>query len=355
MMTNKDQNQNRAKNVVKVLEGITPQTIPYDDLFSQNQPVILKGLVKGWPLVEAGQSSVKNPINTVMEQLEQHYSKRPLLVYKAPAENKARFGYNENCTGFNFSSNRSSITEVFDAIRSQLTQEEHDYFYINSLRFDEGFPELNQTNTLQFDHSEFKNNQPVSKIWLGTESVAAAHFDQPTNIACCVAGKRRFTLFPPEQINNLYPGPLSPTPGGQVVTLADLSKPDYTRFPRLKEAMDNAYIAYLEPGDALYYPSMWWHEVEAFDRFNVMVNYWWMEAEPYLGNPMDALMHAMKSVRDRPEKEKEAWKALFDYYIFGDSENVREHLPSESHGALADIDENQARRLGAMLRNNLNR
>jgi hypothetical protein len=347
--------KNNAKNKVKILEGITPQTIPYGELFSQDQPVILKGLVKNWPLVKAGQVSGQQSILRVMEQLEQHYSKRPMLVYKASAEIKARFGYNKSCTGFNFTSERSTIVEVFNSIRSQLSQDEHDYLYINSLRFDDGFPMLNQTNQLTFDHPEFKNNQPVAKIWLGTESVAAAHYDQPKNIACCVAGKRRFTLFPPEQIHNLYPGPLSPTPGGQVVTLADLSKPDFNRFPRLKDALENAYIADLEPGDGLYYPSMWWHEVEAFDRFNAMVNYWWIEAKPYLGNPMDALMHAMMSVRDRPAKEKESWKALFDYYIFGDSEKVCEHLPPESHGALATMDEDQTRRIRAMLRNNLNR
>jgi hypothetical protein len=342
-------------NKIKVLEGITPQTIPYDELFSGNQPVILKGLVKDWPLVKAGQGSPQQSVQQVMTQLERHYNKRPMLVYKAPSEIKARFGYNKTCTGFNFISERTTIPEVFNAIRSQLNQDEHDYLYINSLRFDEGFPELNQNNKLAFDHPEFINNHPVAKIWLGTESVAAAHYDQPKNIACCVLGKRRFTLFSPDQIKNLYPGPLSPTPGGQVVTLADLSNPDFTRFPRLKDALENAYVVDLEPGDALYYPSLWWHEVEAFDRFNAMVNYWWMEAEPYLGNPLDALMHAMMSIRDRPAKEKEAWKALFDYYIFGDSEEVRTHLPPESHGALAALDENQARRLGAMIRNNLNR
>jgi len=344
-----------VKNKVKILEGITPQSIPFDELFAQDQPVILKGLVKDWPLVKSAQQSVQQPINNVMEQLEQHDSKRPMVVYKAPAEIKARFGYNKSCTGFNFTSHRSTIPEVFDEIRRQLTQDEHDYLYINSLKFDEGFPELSQTHQLAFEHSEFDNNQPLAKIWLGTESVAAAHFDQPKNIACCVAGKRRFTLFPPDQIHNLYPGPLHPTPGGQVVTLADLSKPDLTRFPRLKKALENAYIADLEPGDALYYPSMWWHEVEAFDRFNVMVNYWWMAAEPYLGNPMDVLMHAMKTLRERPTKEKEAWRTLFDYYIFNDAEKVREHLPPECHGTLATMDEDQARRLGAMLRNNLNR
>jgi hypothetical protein len=340
-----------TKNKIKVLKGVTPQDIPYDELFSQNQPVILKGLVKDWPLVKAGQTSAQQ----VMTKLEQNYSQRPMLVYKANPEIKARFGYNETCTNFNFTSHRSTIPEVFDTIRSQLTQDEHDYLYINSLKFHEGFPELIQTHQLAFEHPEFINNQPVAKIWLGTESVAAAHYDQPKNIACCVAGKRRFTLFPPDQIHNLYPGPLTPTPGGQVVTLANLSQPDFVKFPLLKEAFANAYIAVLEPGDGLYYPSMWWHEVEAFDRFNVMINYWWMEAKPYLGNPMDTLLHAMMSVRDRPAEEKEAWKALFDYYIFGDNEKVQAHLPPESHGALATMDEDQTRRIRAMLLNNLNR
>jgi hypothetical protein len=66
-------------------------------------------------------------------------------------------------------------------------------------------------------------------------------------------------------------------------------------------------------------------------------------------------MHAMMSVRDRSVKEKEAWKALFDYYIFADSEQARAHLPPESQGLLANMDDNLARRLRAMLRNNLNR
>lgn len=342
---------NNKKNHIKILKGITPQSIPFDELFAQNQPVILKGLVKSWPLVKLGQQSSLQ----VMDALEQNYSQRPMLAYKGSAEIQARFGYNETCTGFNFSSIKSTIPEVFSAIRSQLDQDEHDFHYINSLMFDQGFPQLSKTHQLAFEHAEFDNNQPVAKIWLGTESIAAAHFDQPKNIACCVVGKRRFTLFPPEQIHNLYPGPMHPTPGGQVITIADLSHPDFMRFPRLKIAFENAFVADLEAGDALYYPSMWWHEVEAFERFNAMVNFWWMQAPAYMGSPMDLLTHAMMSLRDRPTPEKNAWKEIFDYYIFNDSENVTAHLPPECHGVLSQTDELQARQLGALLRNKLNR
>lgn len=340
-----------ADQQVKVLHDVTPQAIPFAELFASNQPVLLKGLVKSWPLVKVSPSSPQQ----MMNELEQHYSGRPMSVYKGASQIKAKFGYNEACNGFNFTSERLTIPQVFDTIRSQLSQSEHDYLYINSLNLHDGFPDLDKTHQLNFDHPEFHNNTPVAKIWLGTESVAAAHFDQPKNIACCVYGKRRFTLFPPDQIQNLYPGPLTPTPGGQVVTMADITEPNFERFPKLRKALESAYVVDLEPSDALYYPNMWWHQVQAFERFNVMVNFWWMTAEPHMGNPMDLLLHGLMNLRDRPSTEKEAWKALFEYYVFGDAKVVREHLPVESHGPFAAMDYQLARRIRGMLLNNLNR
>ena len=44
-----------------------------------------------------------------------------------------------------------------------------------------------------------------------------------------VAGRRRFTLFPPEQVANLYIGPLDLTPAGQPVSLVDQAQPDLVR------------------------------------------------------------------------------------------------------------------------------
>ena len=66
-------------------------------------------------------------------------------------------------------------------------------------------------------------------------------------------------------------------------------------------------------------------------------------------------MHAMMSVRDRPEAEKKAWREVFDYYVFGSPETPREHLPPSVQGALADLDDNMVRRLRALVKNKLNR
>jgi len=162
-------------------------------------------------------------------------------------------------------------------------------------------------------------------------------------------------LFPPDQIDNLYPGPFAPTPGGQVVSMADPRQPDFERFPRFRYALAAAEVAELEPGDALFYPAMWWHHVEALEPFNAMINYWWNVSPAFIDTPMTTLLHAILSLRDRPKQEKQAWAALFDYYVFGNPEQPRGHLPPHARGILETLDESAARRLRADLLQRLNR
>ena len=168
-------------------------------------------------------------------------------------------------------------------------------------------------------------------------------------------GQRRFTLFPPGQIANLYPGPLEPTPGGQVVSLVDFRAPDLDRFPRFAQALETAQVAELGPGDAVIYPALWWHHVEALSDFNMMVNFWWNDAPAFMDTPMNTLLHGLLSLRDRPAAEKEAWRALFDYYVFGPADRPTAHLPEAARGALAPLDPARARRLRATLLDRLNR
>ncbi|MBT6593556.1 MAG: cupin-like domain-containing protein [Porticoccaceae bacterium] len=338
-------------NKVRVIEGVRPDQIPFDELFQSNQPIILRGLVSDWGLVKAGNVSPE----TAMDVLQSHNSGNPVGVYVAPPESKARFFYNDDCSGFNYASQHRELSDIFSQIRDNQNNPNHPYLYMNSLTLDNCFPGLREHNDLAFDHPLFTHNKPLSKVWVGTESIAAAHYDVPSNLACCVLGKRRFTLFPPEQIHNLYPGPLEPTPGGQVITMVDLKNPDFERFPRVRQALDAAVVVDLEPGDAVYYPSMWWHQVEALSPFNIMINFWWLTAPAYMGNPIDIVMHAMLGLRDRPEAEKQAWREVFEYYVFGSPETPREYLPPSAQGALADLDDNMVRRLRALVKNKLNR
>ncbi len=341
----------QSEHKVRVIEGVVPDQVPYEDLLEANEPVILRGLVSDWDLVKAGRESPE----AAMAMLERHSNGRPVGHFFAPPEIGGRFFYNDECTGFTYDFRNAELTDVFAQIRANESKPDHPYLYIQSLVLDECFPGLREGNDLVFDHAEFADNKPLAKIWIGTESIASAHYDIPNNIACCVVGSRRFTLFPPEQIHNLYPGPLGRTPGGQVVTMVDLRNPDFEKFPRARQALEEARIADLQPGDGLFYPSMWWHQVEASAPFNVMINFWWLSSPAYMGNPLDIVMHGILGLRDRPESEKKAWREVFDYYVFGSADTPREHLPDAAHGPLAAVDDNAARRLRTLVKNSLNR
>ena len=334
-----------------MLEGVRSDAIPWPALMEAGEPVVLKGLVKEWPLVEAGMESARAAIS----YLESYYNGRTVGAYYGAPGIGGRYFYDEDATRLNFESRRSPLDEVLKSIEAHLDDAEPPGFYVGSTTIDACLPGLRAANDLAFDHEMFDGNPPLASIWIGNRSVVSAHYDAPNNMVCSAVGRRRYTLFPPEQIFNLYPGPLDPTPGGQAVSMVDFAEPDYGRYPRFREAVEAAQVADLEPGDGLFYPAMWWHQVEAFDPFNVMVNYWWNTSPKFMGTPMYVLKHAMLSLRDRPEHEKRAWRHVFDYYVFGPSAVPREHLPEAAHGELGPIDDLKARRLRAELLAKLNR
>ena len=187
----------------------------------------------------------------------------------------------------------------------------------------------------------------LASIWLGNRTRVAAHFDVPDNLACVVAGHRKFTLFPPDQLENLYIGPVDFTPAGQSISLVDFSDPDLDRFPKFEAAMRNAYLADMQPGDALFIPSMWWHHVESFDNLNVLINYWWRQSPSFMGTPADVLTHAFLSLRDLPPEQRSAWKGIFEHYIFDADETTAEHIPADKRGVLSPLDDMTARKIAS--------
>jgi hypothetical protein len=70
---------------------------------------------------------------------------------------------------------------------------------------------------------------------------------------------------------------------------------------------------------------------------------------------MNALFHAMWTVRDLPERERLAWMNVFEYYVFGPPGRAGAHLPEQARGVLGPIDDTRARQIRAMLINKLNR
>jgi hypothetical protein len=342
-----------AEGVRKVREiaGLDPGAIPYAELMRSEQPAILKGVVSDWEVARRGRQSP----DAVIDYLGSFDSGRPVVGYTGAPEIGGRFFYDAKMTDLNFEAKRVPLKEFLGRISEHLADPSAPSLYIGSTDLDLYLPGLRSENALPLNDPMFDGNAPIVSIWIGNRTVASTHFDFSNNIACNLVGQRRFTLFPPDQIHNLYPGPFQPTPGGQVVSMVDLRDPDFDRYPRFRDALAAAQVAELDPGDALFYPAMWWHNVEALDGFNVMVNYWWNLSPAYVDTPMITLLHAILSLRDRPDQEKQAWRELFDYYVFGDPGRPREHLPQHARGVLGEIDELAARRLRADVLQRLNR
>ncbi len=335
----------------RVIEGLDPESIPYAELLEAQEPAILKGVASDWEIARRGAQSATDAINYIVS----FDAGRPVVGYTGAPEIGGRFFYNADVTRLNFEARRVSLTDFLRRLETCLDEKDPPSFYIGSTDVDLFLPGLARANGLRLDDAMFERNPPTVSIWIGNRTVATAHFDFSNNIACSLVGRRRFTLIPPEQVANLYPGPFHLTPGGQVVSMVDFRDPDFERFPRFRDALATAQVAELEPGDALFYPAMWWHHVEALAPFNVMINYWWNTSPAFIDTPMTTLLHAILSLRDRPEAEKQAWRALFDYYVFGDPKRSSEHLPEAARGILARLDDTAARRLRAELLQRMNR
>ncbi len=335
---------------VKVLEGCDSSNLPIE-VMQSTQPILLKGLVKDWPVVSAGQHSKEKAI----EYLLQFYDSKPVVAFLAAPESEGRLFYNEDMSGFNFKAVRGKLDEILAELLKYVGSESHalgdakvPICYVGSTNIDHWFPAFRQHNDLALEAYD-----PLASIWLGNQSKIAAHYDFPSNIACCVAGHRRFTLFPPEQLGNLYVGPIDFTPAGQAISLVDFDHPDYEKYPKFRDAIKAAQVAELEPGDALYLPSMWWHHVESFDAFNILVNYWWRSTPEYTGAPSDALLHALLAFKSLPEEQRVIWQNMLNFYVFDSDEESVAHIPKARRGVLGPLNEKLAQSIRQQLSNNL--
>lgn len=316
-------------------------------LMAEQVPTVVEGLADDWPLVAAGRQSAQ----AAMDMLLSLYGGTPVTGYVGAREHGGRFFYKDDMTGFNFERGRADLSHYLDRIAEDAAGTGL-AIYVGSTDADRYFPALRARNDLP---PIFGDAAPTVSLWIGNRTVAATHYDASHNLACCLVGRRRFTLFPPDQIGNLYPGPLEPTPGGQVVSMVDPAHPDLDRYPRFTEAMAASEVAELQPGDVLFYPALWWHQVEALDSFNIMMNYWWDAVPDHVDVPMASLLHGLLSIRTRPAAERAAWRAIFDHYLFAEPEQAAGHLPDHAQGPLGPLGPSEARRLRAAILQRLNR
>ena len=300
----------------------------HNEILPAARPVVFRQLVADWPVVKAGRQSPK----ALADYVRRFDRGNSVSTMFGPASIKGRFFYNDDLSGFNFQQGTAKLAAAFDYILEYGGKEPPPALAVQSVPTRANLPGF-----------EAENRNPLlgdveARVWIGTAGIVAAHHDPSENIACAVAGKRRFTLFAPDQVGNLYMGPYELTPAGATISMVDFDAPDYERFPKFKDALETAAYADLEPGDAIYIPYLWWHHVRSRAPMNMLVNYWWAPPLIGRGSPRDAFLHAMMELKDLPPAHRDAWRVMFEHYVFKADGEPGAHLRADRRGIVGQAD-----------------
>lgn len=298
------------------------------EILPSNQPVVFRGLLQHWPAVEAGRES-RSRLVDYFKRLGQGGTVNAIV---GPPETKGRFFYSEDFQDFNFGPRRVSLGAALDTLVALAEDPRPPAIALQAMQVPDILPSFLGEHPMPL-----LDGAVAPRLWISNRSMIAAHFDNFHNIACVVGGRRKFTVFPPDQVGNLYIGPLLKTPGGSPISVVDLREPDYARFPKFRQALESAQEATLEPGDAIYIPILWWHGVESLEPLNILVNYWWNDAASAHHTPILALMHGMLLMSGLPEAERAAWRAFFDHFVFQAGGAPGTHLPAGLRDVMGDL------------------
>jgi hypothetical protein len=109
----------------------------------------------------------------------------------------------------------------------------------------------------------------LMNLWFGPAgNVTQLHYDVPNNFLAQIRGRKRIILFAPAQTAFLYPY----TTKAYNMSRVDIDHPDLATYPRFSHARPIEIV--LEPGEMLFLPPFWWHQVYSLE-LGMSVNVWW--------------------------------------------------------------------------------
>lgn len=214
----------------------------FDARAAQGLPFLMTGLVGRWPLCSLTPS-----------ELRERYGDLPV---------RARTG--------------DYIRQAFRADRPMRDMSLRDYLDLEPGRIhgpDEPPPyvgnmELRELNRLCHWPAYFRKMGPP-RFWLGPiGTMTPLHCDFDDNIFAQIWGAKRIFLVPPHHDEFLYAREANPVLFGSPF---DPEQPDFDSYPLARRA--RAVEVIVEPGDMLYVPAGWYHQVRAL-TFSLSSNRW---------------------------------------------------------------------------------
>lgn len=268
---------NIQENILESIETVSRDTF-FDNFIWPSKPVVLKGLSKDW--THAG---LWTP-----EFLQQRLNNKTMPVTCSDGN----YDYHRDLDDWIDRSHEKIM--AFDDIVAQINSPtgSHQKWYVNQKSMAEQFPEL--AGDYSVPHLIEPEFLLSTNLWFGSQgNKSALHYDQPNNLLVQCYGSKTLILFPPEDFENLYPSPRL-----NHFSRVHVADPDYTRHPKAKQT--SPIKVTLQPGDTLYIPPFWWHEVNS-DTNSISVNFFWRSYTHQLAVP--AIQYVLPQIADKlPEK-----------------------------------------------------
>ncbi|MBD2195792.1 MULTISPECIES: cupin-like domain-containing protein [Calothrix] len=112
-----------------------------------------------------------------------------------------------------------------------------------------------------------------ANLWINYEGqFGRAHFDELENFNLQLEGTKRFVCLPPGRSNfyirSFWRG------FGHHSQAVNFDAVDEARFPKLMKELSARREIILRPGQLLYIPLGWWHQVEPLGEININLNFW---------------------------------------------------------------------------------
>ena len=169
------------------------------------------------------------------------------------------------------------LSEAIDLICNN--QDQHKKYYLMQRSVEQDFPEL----LTDFDLPKYadKSKEHIVNFWFGESATnTKPHYDYSNNFLAQILGRKRVRLYAPSATVNMYPYSINDTvmmggvkhPVVQGSQIADTDSIDEGAFPNFQ--LVEVYEGILYPGDLLFIPAGWWHEVKSLD-VSMSINFWW--------------------------------------------------------------------------------
>jgi hypothetical protein len=155
-----------------------------------------------------------------------------------------------------------------------ITKAVAEFGFESSYYLDVKLERLSRTLLDDIEIPNWYRTAPVDiNLWCGVLGTSSGlHCDVTPNCNVQIAGHKTFILFAPSQSRRVYQVP------GITHGRFDPNLPDYDRFPLARAATGRECT--LKPGEALYIPVGWYHQVTVRSGWALNVNFFWPRPFP---------------------------------------------------------------------------